>query len=303
VRGQADDGGRGDRRARDRHVDGEALPLEQFRQVVGGDILRVHRSCVLEQALRKAFGDHRCTASRSTCRSVQALASGASSLASADRIEDHFVSVRIVGQGYLRLDYLELVDTPQEVTWAIALLALVVSAATYRLNVRDKSYAWKTQDQAQAEEVAGWLVREMCEEHQEMEWKAYVRNSSKSPVYDVLYVVHDSQDLDAAMPEMIPLIPPDTTWDFFPAWFGDQPEENPRVYMTFRDKRGNAWQRDTHGRLAPFRRNIDNAPPADPVSGRISYGAAEGGPSPSVRKGLKGTWLKRHYIRISGIGR
>ena len=104
-----------------------------------------------------------------------------------------------------------------------------------------------------------------------MEWKAYVRNSSKSPVYDVLYVIHDSQGLDAAMPEMIPLIPPDTTWDFFPTWFGDQPEGNPRVYMTFRDKRGKAWQRDTHGRLTPFERNIDSAPPADPVSGRIRY--------------------------------
>jgi len=102
--------------------------------------------------------------------------------------------------------------------------------------------------------------------------RAYVRNSSKSPVYDVLYVVHDSQDLDAALPEMIPLIPPDTTWDFFPTWFENQPEGNPRVYMTFRDKRGNAWQRDTHGRLTSFRRNVDNAPPADPVSGRISYG-------------------------------
>ena len=97
------------------------------------------------------------------------------------------------------------------------------------------------------------------------------RNSSKSPVYDVLYVIRDSQDLDAAMPEMIPVLPPDITWDFFPTWFGNQPERNPRVYMTFRDKRGMAWQRDTHGRLTPFRRNVDDAPPADPVSGRISY--------------------------------
>ena len=160
----------------------------------------------------------------------------------------------------------------QVVTWAIALLALVVSVATYRLNVRDRRHGWEAQERAQAEEVAGWLVREMCEEHKEMEWKAYVRNSSKSPVYDVLYVIHDSQDLDAAMPEMIPLIPPDTTWDFFPTWFGNQPEGNPRVYMTFRDKRGKAWQRDTHGRLTPVQRNVDNAPPADPVSGRISYG-------------------------------
>jgi hypothetical protein len=118
----------------------------------------------------------------------------------------------------------------QVVTWAIALLALVVSVATYRLNVRDRRHGWEAQERAQAEEVAGWLVREMCEERKEMEWKAYVRNSSKSPVYDVLYVIHDSQDLDAALPQMIPLIPPDTTWDFFPTWFGDQPEGNPQVY-------------------------------------------------------------------------
>jgi len=33
-----------------------------------------------------------------------------------------------------------------------------------------------------------------------------------------------------------------------------------------------AWQRDTHGRLTAFPRNVNNEPPADPVSGRISYG-------------------------------
>lgn len=43
------------------------------------------------------------------------------------------------------------------------------------------------------------------------------------------------------------------------------------MYMTFRDKRGMAWQRDTHGRLTPFWRNIDDAPPANPVTGRISH--------------------------------
>jgi hypothetical protein len=85
------------------------------------------------------------------------------------------------------------VDMSQVVTWAIALLALVVSVAAYRLSVRDRRYAWEAQERAQAEEVAGWLIREMCEEHKEMEWKACVRNSSKSPVYDVLYVIHDSQ--------------------------------------------------------------------------------------------------------------
>lgn len=102
----------------------------------------------------------------------------------------------------------------QAVTGGIALLALLVSIATYRLNFRDKRYAWEDQARAQAEEVAGWLVREMCDEHEEVEWKAYVRNGSKSPVYDVLYVIHDSEDLDTAMPEFISLVPPDTTWDF-----------------------------------------------------------------------------------------
>jgi len=205
--------------------------------------------------------------------------------------------------GRTGLNYPELVDTSQAVTWAIALLALVVSVATYRLNVRDKRYAWKAQEQAQAEEVAGWLAREMCEEHAEMEWKAYVRNSSRSPVYDVLYVVHDSRDLGAAMPEMIPLIPPDTTWDFFPTWFGDQPEGNPQVYMTFRDKGGKAWQRDTHGRLSPVRRNVDDAPPADPVSGRINYGVTRAaGSSASTRKVSTRSRFRRHRNRISGMG-
>lgn len=102
-----------------------------------------------------------------------------------------------------------------------------------------------------------------------------------SPVYDVLYVVHDKHDLDAAMPEMIQLIPPDTTHDFFPTWFGDQPDGNPRVYMTFRDKSGRAWQRDTHGRLTPILRNVDIAPPADPVSGRIGNDMIQ--PSSRVR--------------------
>lgn len=159
----------------------------------------------------------------------------------------------------------------QAVTGGIALLALLVSIATYRLNFRDKRYAWEDQARAQAEEVAGWLVREMCDEHEEVEWKAYVRNGSKSPVYDVLYVIHDSEDLDTAMPEFISLVPPDTTWDFFPKWFGEEPGGNPRVYMTFRDKRGNAWQRDTHGRLMPTRRPVDHAPPANRVTGRIRY--------------------------------
>lgn len=184
----------------------------------------------------------------------------------------------------------------QVVTWAIALLALVVSIAAYRLNVRDRRYAWEDQKRAQAEEVAGWLVREMCEEQKEMEWKAYVRNSSKSPVYDVLYVIHDSQDLDAAMPEMISLLPPDTTWDFFPTWFGNQPEGNQPVYMTFRDKRGKAWQRDTHGRLTPFRRNVDNAPAADPVSGRISYGMIQSSSRARIAKVITHWLIKRGKI-------
>ncbi len=138
----------------------------------------------------------------------------------------------------------------QTVTWAIALLALVVSVATYRLNVRDRRRGWEAQERAQAEEVAGWLVREMCDEHKEMDWKAYVRNSSKSPVYDVLYVIHDSQDLDAAMPEMIPLIPPDHYVGLLPDMVrGSAGGESAGVYDLPGQTRegvaaGHAWQAD-----------------------------------------------------------
>jgi hypothetical protein len=149
-----------------------------------------------------------------------------------------------------------------------------VSLATYRLNVRDKRRAWDDQARSQAEQVAGWLTRERCEQHDQMEGKAHVRNGSKLPVYDVVYVVRDRQDLDAAMPEFIPMVPPETTWDFFPTWFGDDPEGNPKVYMTSRDGRDSSWQRDSHGRLSPTRRPVDNAPPAHPVIGRIDYSNA-----------------------------
>jgi hypothetical protein len=190
------------------------------------------------------------------------------------------------------------VTASQVVTVAIAVLALAVSAASYRLNLRDKRYAWEDQERSQAEEVAGWLVREMCDEHQEMEWKAHVRNGSKSPVYEVLYVIHDREDLDAAMPELIPLIPPDTTWDFFPKWFGEPAAGNPRVYMTFRDKHGYAWQRDTHGRLTPAQRPVDSAPPADPVTGRISYEEVQ--PVPRAR--AAGAILQRLIRKGRGVG-
>lgn len=203
------------------------------------------------------------------------------------------------GSGRSRLqdiEYLELVAVPQVVTWGIALLALLVSVASYRLNLRDKRYAWEDQERNQAEEVAGWLAREMCEEHSEMEWKAYVRNGSKSPVYDVLYVIHDRADLDAAIPELIPVIPPDTTWDFFPTWFGGPPEGNPRVYMTFRDKRGNAWQRDTHGRLTPTRRPVDSAPPTDPTTGRISYGSVRARRRQRVAGGIVRRWIDKAKV-------
>ncbi len=94
---------------------------------------------------------------------------------------------------------------PQAVTWVIALVALVVALATYRLNVRDKRRSWDEQRRSQAEQVAGWLTREMCDEHERMEWKAHVRNGSELPVYDFVYVIRH-QELDAAMPEFIPMV-------------------------------------------------------------------------------------------------
>lgn len=159
----------------------------------------------------------------------------------------------------------------QIITTIIAVFALAVSVATFLLNLRDRRRSWDDQVRAQAAQVAGWVTREMCEEHGQLEWKAHVRNGSKSAIYDVLYVLHDSADLDAALPEMIPQIPPETTWSFNPTWWGGPLEYPPTVYMIFRDAHGKAWQRDAHGRLSSTRRPIDHAPPSDPVTGRIDY--------------------------------
>lgn len=53
---------------------------------------------------------------------------------------------------------------------------------------------------------------------------------------------------------------------------------NQRAYLTFRDGRGLSWQRDTHGRLSPFKRRIDWAPKAARITGRISWWRRGGHP-------------------------
>ncbi|MDQ4033958.1 MAG: hypothetical protein M3332_17640 [Actinomycetota bacterium] len=183
----------------------------------------------------------------------------------------------------------------------IAVLALLVSSAVFRVHLTDRRRARADQERAQAEQVAGWLTVD----REKKTWTAHARNGSTQPVYDVVYVVRDNEfDTDAAMPEFIPVIPPETTWSWSPGLFGPEafdgaPEDanygvytlydvddrclyvgslrnsglggsiNHRVYMTFRDGRGLTWQRDVHGRLTRFLRRIDDAPPADRVTGRI----------------------------------
>lgn len=131
------------------------------------------------------------------------------------------------------------------------------------------------------------------------------RNGSTQPIYDVVYVIRDDEeDTDAAMPEFIAVVPPETTWSWRPDLFSpesfDAPSEdakfavyelkdaedrslyigslknpalggrvNQRAYVTFRDGRGLSWQRDVHGRLTRTMRRVDSAPRPNRVTGRI----------------------------------
>ncbi len=142
-------------------------------------------------------------------------------------------------------------------------LTLIVNSAVFVVQLADRRKIRAHQDRTQAEQVSGWLTLDP----EEKIWTAYVRNGSTQPVYDVVYVVRDSDDLDAAMPEFIPIVPPKTTWDWSPGFFGEpNGNVNPRAYMTFRDGHEISWQRDSHGRLTRATRPVDNAPPADPIT-------------------------------------
>jgi len=98
--------------------------------------------------------------------------------------------------------------------------ALLVSAGVFRIQLVDRRRLRADQARAQAEQVAGWLTFD----REKRSWTAYVKNGSTQPVYDVAYIVRDlnNEDTDAAMPEFIPVIPPETTWSWEPSFFGPE---------------------------------------------------------------------------------
>ena len=113
--------------------------------------------------------------------------------------------------------------------------ALLISAGVFRIQLIDRRRLRADQARAQAEQVAGWLTFD----REERSWTAHVKNGSTQPIYDVLYVVRDlnKEDTDAAMPEFIPVIPPETTWSWPPNFFGPESfgvseedmEDDPRI--------------------------------------------------------------------------
>jgi hypothetical protein len=153
--------------------------------------------------------------------------------------------------------------------------ALLVSAAVFRVQLTDRWRLRADQARAQAEQVSGWLTVD----REEKLWTAHLRNGSTQPVYDVLYVVHDGCEGDAAMPEFIPVLPPETTWSWaLDLWADPKDDSDPRAshvnacpYMTFRDGRERTWQRDVHGRLTqiPAGRPIDHTPRPNRLTGWI----------------------------------
>lgn len=94
--------------------------------------------------------------------------------------------------------------------------ALLVSASVFRVQLIDRRRLRADQNRAQAEQVSGWLTFD----REERTWIAHVLNGSIQPVYDVLYVVRDlnNADTDAADPEIIPVIPPETAYSWEPTF-------------------------------------------------------------------------------------
>lgn len=133
---------------------------------------------------------------------------------------------------------------------------------------------------AQAEQVAGWVTTD----DEKPGLTAHVHNGSTQPVYDVFFVVRmrgDDTDLGTNSFGRHEVLPPGETITRSKWWENVDDDDslseeirmillnvNGRLYLTFRDGRGRAWERDTHGRLSEVRRPIDDAPPAGPT-GRI----------------------------------
>lgn len=98
--------------------------------------------------------------------------------------------------------------------------ALLVSAGVFRIQLIDRRRLRADQARTQAEHVAGWLTVD----RKEGSWTAHVKNGSPQPIYDVVYTARElnDEDTDAAVPEFIPVVPPDTIWSWEPTFLGPE---------------------------------------------------------------------------------
>jgi hypothetical protein len=166
----------------------------------------------------------------------------------------------------------------------IAAAAVAISVIVFAVQRRDRGRDRRRVERAQAEQIAGWLS---LEDNEQMVVR--LRNASSQPIYDLLWMVRDSGDLDVVTRKpFISVLPPQTTIDLELGPMDDYLHPGLRVYLTFRDGHGQAWQRDSHGRLIRIDRGfVDDAPPAKAITGLFPH------PDPSGRP--RGRWPWNRY--------
>lgn len=151
---------------------------------------------------------------------------------------------------------------------AVAILALLLNFSVFMVLRKDRRHVREVEERDQAERVAGWVSVD-ARQHR---LTAHIQNASDQPVYDVLFVVRDKEDLDFSMDTvgMLAVLPPKTIEDRDATFKGESFQSlNERLYLTFRDGRGVSWERDTHGRLRHAWRPLDSAPSPDGTTRRI----------------------------------
>lgn len=174
--------------------------------------------------------------------------------------------------------------------------ALLVSSAVFRVQLVDRRRLRADQDRAQAEQVAGWLTFD----REEKSWTAHVLNGSTQPVYDVLYVVRDAGDSDAAMPEIIPVIPPETTWSWPVSLFGseffenDDSEDEVEIAPDDGRKWGGIYELYNAEGDALYVGSVRKRAPDDPVNARAYMTFRDG-------RGL--TWQRDSHGRLTSTRR
>jgi hypothetical protein len=146
----------------------------------------------------------------------------------------------------------------------IAAAAVAISVIVFAVQRADRRRDRRTVERAQAEQIAGWLSLE--EDEQVV---VHLHNASSQPIYDLLWMARDYSDLDVVSPDSeISVLPPHKTIDLYLGPAGGDLHPHLRVYLSFRDGHGLAWQRDSHGRLTRTHRPFDDAPPTNPITGR-----------------------------------